>query len=339
MIMRGIGGDRMQEEGVELFWHFSRQNYMGFVEIIRHLPAIFRNFRITREDMLRFQPDLVIMVDYPAFNLRLTDFCKQQGYKVVYYISPQVWAWKTSRVKKIRRSVDLLLSILPFEEAFYARYDIRARFTGHPLAGVIRKYRESHWVESAPGAKKRVVLLPGSRKMEIRNMLPAMLKAMEPYRDRYEFVIAGAPSVPFSLYESVESSWRPPVITGNTYNLLNTAHAALVTSGTATLETALFRVPQVVLYKGNPVSYHIARRLIKVSYISLVNLILDKPAVKELIQYEMTPANIAASFEDIAEGQGREVLLSDYDRLIDMLGSRDSYHEAAMHVNTLMQQQ
>lgn len=337
--MRGIGGDRMQEEAVELFWHFSRQNYMGFVEIIRHLPAIFRNFRITREDMLRFQPDLVIMVDYPAFNLRLTDFCKQQGYQVVYYISPQVWAWKTSRVKKIRRSVDMLLSILPFEEAFYARYGIHAHFTGHPLAGVIRQYRESHPVDYAEGHKKRVVLLPGSRKMEIRNMLPVMLKAMEPYRDQYEFVIAGAPSVPPSLYESVEASWKPPVITGNTYELLNSAHAALVTSGTATLETALFRVPQVVLYRGNPVSYHIARRLIKVSYISLVNLILDKPAVKELIQYEMMPGNIAVAFENIVEGKGREELLSDYDRLIHMLGSRDSYYEAAMLVKSLMQKQ
>ncbi len=321
------GGDLMEQQGGVIVKHYRDLAFMGFAEVISNLQTILANIRFCKKDLLDFSPDALILVDYPGFNLRIARFAKEQGLKVFYYISPQVWAWKKSRVFKIRRYVDRMFVILPFEKAFYARYDYEVDFVGHPLLDMIDslppndpvQFRQKQGLDDKP----LVALLPGSRKQEIRKMLSVMLDVV-PRFDGYQFVLAGAPSIEADFYRDLMGNRPVTLVQGETHALLQNAHAALVTSGTATLETALFRVPEVVCYKGSYISYQIARRVIDrtiIKYISLVNLIMDEEVVRELIQDDLTPGNLAKELEAVAaDSDRRERILSRYDVLAEKLG-------------------
>jgi lipid-A-disaccharide synthase len=313
---RGWGGDLMAAAGVHLVKHYRDLAFMGFVKIIRNLPTIFRNLRFAREDMLAFRPDALILIDYPGFNLRLTRWAHDQGLKVIYYISPQVWAWKENRVKSIKTSVDKMLVILPFEKDFYRRWDYEVDYVGHPLVEVVAAAKAGKPL----GDKPIVALLPGSRKQEVSVQLPVML-AVSTRFPSHQFIVAKAPGLDEDFYKEFLQGY-PGVqsIRGNTYGLLLQSEAALVTSGTATLETALFGVPEAVCYKGDPISYQIARRLIKVKYISLVNLIMDKPVVRELIQDDMNPTTVGDELERLLNNEAyRARIKEDYASLKTLL--------------------
>lgn len=331
---RAWGGERMQAEGAEIIKHYKELAFMGFAEVIANLRTIFKNIKFCKQDILAYKPDVVILIDYPGFNLRIAEFLKENNIKVYYYISPQVWAWKQNRVKKIKRDVDQMFVILPFEKPFYEKFDYHVDYVGHPLIDEVERFKEISLSESEFKAqntlsdKKIIALLPGSRTQEIKKKLPIMLSVVAHFPN-YQFVIAGAPSQEEAFYNELTVGFNVPVIYGKTYNLLNNSHAALVTSGTATLETALFKVPQVVCYKGSAVSYHIAKRLIKVDYISLVNLILNEEAVKELIQAELNTENLLKELNLILEGEKRKSVLIKYDNLINILGGKGASGKVA----------
>jgi lipid-A-disaccharide synthase len=295
--IRGWGGDLMADEGATIVKHYRELAFMGFVEVLMNMSTILKNLRDCKSDIRNFQPDVVILVDYPGFNLRIARWAKEAGYPVVYYISPQVWAWKESRVKDIRKYVDKMLVILPFEKSFYKERSYDVEYIGHPLVDVISKAQtDTQPLPPATGSplneKNIIALLPGSRKQEIAKKLPVMLEVSGRFPD-HRFIVAKASSIDDDFYQQFTGAYpNVRTIRNKTYQLLMQAKAALVTSGTATLETALFGVPQVVCYKGSPVSYQIAKRVIKVKYISLVNLIMDRPVVKELIQSDLTAENV-----------------------------------------------
>lgn len=324
---RAWGGDRMQAAGADVVKHYRDLAFMGFVEVIANLRTILGNIKQCKQDIEAYKPDAVILIDYPGFNMRVGPFVKSLGIKVLYYISPQIWAWKQKRVFKLRDFVDRMYCILPFEKDFYARFNMDVDFVGHPLLDAIAEFNrqpfdEEHFrqTNNLPANKKIIALLPGSRKQEVKVMLNVMLEAAA-NRDDLQLVVAGAPSLDEEFYREVLRGTDAQVIHGQTYSLLRIAHAAMVTSGTATLETALFGVPQVVCYKGNFVSYLIARQLIKVKYISLVNLIMDRVVVKELIQQEMNPKQLRAELTRITDDHDyRGVMEQDFDSLRQVLG-------------------
>jgi lipid-A-disaccharide synthase len=320
------GGDHMTEVAGAPVKHIKELAFMGFVEVVANLRTILGNIKFCKKDILAYKPDALILVDYPGFNLRIAQWAKTQGIKVFYYISPQVWAWKQKRVHKIKKVVDQMFVILPFEQAFYAKFGMEVEFVGHPLLDAIDNYqaqlenvdlREKHQLDQRP----IIALLPGSRIQEVKKKLPIMLNSIVD-REKYQLIIAGAPSLEVDFYNQfTDGQSNIRIIHGATYDILSLATAALVTSGTATLETALFRVPQVVCYKGSPISYAIAKQLVKIDFISLVNLILDREAVKELIQSECNEQNIQHELELILpEGKKRAKILADYDKLIELLG-------------------
>lgn len=328
------GGDLMKAEGGVLVKHYRDLAFMGFAEVIMNLRTILKNLDYCKEDLVAYNPDVLVLVDYPGFNLRIAQFAKAAGIRVVYYISPQAWAWKESRVHTIKKVVDRMLVILPFEKTFYQKHDYDVEFVGHPLLDEITKQNVSiisktSWLEKNSLTDKPVIaLLPGSRKQEILSMLPLMLAVRKNFPD-YQFVIGAAPSQDLSFYRSILGDSTVSIVQGQTYDLLRNAHAALVTSGTATLETALFRVPEVVCYKGNRISYWIARALIKIRFISLVNLIMDREVVKELIQDELNEKNLTVELQRIINGPQREALLKDYDVLKQQLGGSGASQKAA----------
>ncbi|RYZ22067.1 MAG: lipid-A-disaccharide synthase [Chitinophagaceae bacterium] len=290
--IRCWGGDLMEGAGATLVKHYRDLAFMGFVEVLMNLRTILRNLDFCKKDITAFAPDVLVLIDYPGFNLRVAEWAKQQGIRVVYYISPQVWAWKESRVRKIRQVVDKMLVILPFEKDWYRnRWQFDVEFVGHPLTQVVNEFLEGFRPE-AEYLKPVIALLPGSRRQEVAVKLPVMLEAAKAFPG-YQFVVAKATSLDEAFYQELLKE-HPGVLSvrNETYVLLAQSTAALVTSGTATLETALFGVPQVVCYKGSNISYQIAKRLVKIKYISLVNLIMDKPVVTELIQGECNPANV-----------------------------------------------
>lgn len=328
---RGWGGNLMQSEGMDLVKHYRELAFMGFVEVIANLRTILRNITFCKKDIQEYKPDVLILVDYPGFNLRIAEFARKEGLRVVYYISPQIWAWKQSRVHQIKKNVDRMLCILPFEKDFYARFGFKADFTGHPLLDAIASrsgsadWKQSHQLHDKP----LIALLPGSRKQEISTMLPLMLSVVPEFPD-HQFVIAAAPSIEPEFYSGLIAGKNVKMVFGKTYDLLENSEAALVTSGTATLETALFNVPQVVCYKGNIISYHIARKLVKVKYISLVNLIMDHQVVTELIQDDLNTKRIKSELADIiAGGKGRAGMLKHYADLKQKLGGEGASGRAA----------
>ena len=296
--VRCWGGDLMQSTGATLVKHYRELAFMGFAEVIKNLPTILKNISFCKKDIEQFKPDVLVLIDYPGFNLRIAEWAKQQGYKVVFYISPQVWAWKANRVKKMKKFIDLMLVILPFEKQYYSdKWQWNVHFVGHPLAKVISDYKPIPL--QFEDNKPLVAVLPGSRKQEISIKLPEMLKVAARFPN-YRFVIAKAPSIEDSFYKPMlEKYANVSVVKGRTYDLLSQAKAAMVTSGTATLETALFGVPEVVCYKGGNLSYQLAKRLIKIKYISLVNLIMDRLVVKELIQNDMNSEMISDELEKL----------------------------------------
>lgn len=322
--IRFWGGDLMQQAGGTLVKHYRDLAFMGFAEVVQNLKTILNNIKICKQDILSFQPDVIIYIDYPGFNMRIAEWARKQGFKNHYYISPQIWAWKESRIKAIKRDVDHMYIILPFEKDFYEKkHNFAVEFVGHPLIDAIHNrkstdavsFRKEHSLDDRPV----IALLPGSRKQEIAKMLEGMLSVVNDFPD-YQFVIAGAPSQEYSFYQQFLGSSNVKFISNKTYDLLSIAHAALVTSGTATLETALFKVPEVVCYKGNWISYQIAKRIITLKYISLVNLILDKEIVKELIQDDFNKKNIKAELQKILAPDYRANLLKQYDLLEQQLG-------------------
>ena len=319
---RYFGGDKMQQEGGTLVKHYADMAFMGFTEVVMNLNTILRNMKSCKQDLLEYQPDALILIDFPGFNLKIAEFAKNKGIKVCYYISPKVWAWNQKRVLKIKKIVDKMFCILPFEVAFYKGWDMEIDYVGNPLLDEIAQFKpDPSFPEKYQLSDKKIIaLLPGSRKQEIERLLPVMLSTKAKFPE-YQFVIAGAPSFAPDYYAQFSSGDEVPLVFGQTYNLLHHAHAAIVASGTATLETALFKVPQVVVYKGGSISIAIARMVVKIKFISLVNLIMDKKVVTELIQEDCNPKMLASTMEDILEGTTRESMLLDYRALADVMGT------------------
>ena len=321
--IRCWGGDRMQAAGATLVKHYRDLAFMGFLEVAANIRTILRNMRFCKRDMLEFAPDVVVFIDYPGFNIRMATFAKRKGLRTVYYISPQVWAWKEGRVETLKRSTDRMLVILPFEQAFYRERGWEVDYVGHPLLREIEKRRTESALKSDPSASNPplVALLPGSRQQEVRLKLPIMLDVAGRFPG-CRFVVAQAPGLEDAFIQSfLPHRSEVAIRKGDTYGLLLEADAALVTSGTATLETALFDVPQVVCYKGSPLSYWIAKRLVKVKFISLVNLIMDREVVKELIQEELTADRLARELEAILQPDGAARIRADYASLRALLGN------------------
>ena len=333
---RAWGGDLMQNAGATLVKHYRELAFMGFVEVAKNLRTILSNITFCKRDILDFKPDALVLIDYPGFNLRIARWAKEQGIKVVYYISPQLWAWHASRAHAIRRDVDKLLVILPFEQDFFRKYGIEAEFVGHPLLDEIGKLGYLDIESSATNIPisqypdlQRIALLPGSRKQEVSRILPRMLEVTKDFPD-HQFVIAGATSLPEEYYQRfLEDYPKVRLVRGQTYEVLRHSIAALVKSGTSTLETALLNVPQVVCYAGNWLSYHIAKQLVKVKYISLVNLIMDRPMVRELIQDELNRENLQVALADILTPEKSAALRTGYAELRKMLGEGGASHKAA----------
>ncbi len=337
--IRCWGGDLMAAAGAKVVKHYKDLAIMGFAEVLMNLRTIFRNLDFAKKDILDYQPDALILIDYPGMNMRIAKWAHQlRAFPIIYYISPQVWAWKENRVKQIRRTVDKMLVILPFEKAFYKKWDFDVEYVGHPLVEVIDGVRDQATTKPANTqfTKPVIALLPGSRKQEILIKLPIMLEAAKLFPD-YQFVVAQAPGLEAAFYSTLLAGYpNVAAVSNQTYSLLLTAKAACVTSGTATLETALFGVPEVVCYKGSPISYQIARRLIKVKYISLVNLIMDKLVVKELIQDELTPENLRRELDDLLHNPTRQQqLVADYRDLKALLSQGG--HASANAARSILQ--
>jgi len=334
--IRAWGGDLMQEQGAKIVKHYRDLAFMGFAEVILNLNTIVKNMAFCKKDLLAYRPDVLILIDYPGFNLRIAEFAHEQGIKVVYYISPQVWAWKKGRVKTIRKVVDKMLVILPFEKDFYRQNGLEVVFVGHPLLDALAlrtnidelAFRQQNKLSDKP----IIALLPGSRKQELGLMLSEMLK-MIPRFPSYQFVVAGAPSINHEIYEDLIGGHQAAVVYGQTYDLLRHAKAAMVTSGTATLETALLGTPEVVCYKGNKISFEIARRLVHVKYISLVNLIMDREVVTELIQDDLTVGNLHKELDSLLTDDTKlSRLRADYQELTLKLGGVGASAHAATEI-------
>lgn len=327
------GGDLMTAvAGFQPVKHYKDLAFMGFLEVAKNLTTILKNIKFCKDDIQKFKPDVLILVDYPGFNLRIAEFAKGLGVKVIYYISPQLWAWKEGRVEKIRKFVDEMLVILPFEKDFYKKHNVNAHFVGHPLLDAIAdlpemdiaKFKAEHHLNE----KEIIALLPGSREQEVTKMLELML-SVRPHFKEYQFVIAGAPSLPKDFYQKYVDE-NVHFVSNKTYDLLRSSKAALVTSGTATLETALLNIPEVVCYKSSTISYEIGKRVVKnIKYISLVNLIMDEEIVTELIQKDLNTKRLVQELSDILEGERRNKMLQDFKKLQEKLGSKGASDEAA----------
>lgn len=319
---RFYGGDLMQAQGGTLVKHYAGMAFMGFVEVLANLRKILKNLKACKADISAWQPDVVVLIDFPGFNLKIAAYAKGEGFKTCYYISPKVWAWNQKRVLKIKRVVDHLFCILPFEVDFYKQWGMKVDYVGNPLLDAIAAFKpdadflKKHQLEQ----KKIIALLPGSRKQEISRLLPDMLAVAANFPN-HQLVIAGAPSFKAGYYSQFLNGQDIPVVFNATYDLLTHAEAAIVASGTATLETALFHVPQVVVYKGGAISIAIGRMVIAVKYISLVNLIMDAPVVKELIQEDCTPQQITNELQPLLiDGEKRSVMLKEYKALDKLMG-------------------
>ncbi|NBL64580.1 lipid-A-disaccharide synthase [Flavobacterium sp. NST-5] len=331
--MRFWGGDLMQNVGGTLVKHYRELAFMGFAEVVMNLKTILNNIKFCKEDILKFKPDAIIFIDYPGFNMRIAKWAKDLNMVTHYYISPQIWAWKENRIKAIKRDIDFMYVILPFEKDFYEKkHGFPVTFVGHPLIDAIQNREQKNEdllrKEFSLDERPIVALLPGSRKQEISKMLEGMLSVVKDFPE-HQFVIAGAPSQEFEFYKPFLKNENVKFISNRTYDLLSIATAALVTSGTATLETALFKVPEVVCYKGNWISYQIAKRIITLKYISLVNLIMDEEVVTELIQDEFNSKNIKAELKKILDENHRKILLEKYNLLEKKLGGKGASEKTA----------
>lgn len=294
-IIRAFGGDKMQIAGAEISKHYKNLDFMGFSEVLLNLKTIINNFSYCKKDIKKFKPDVLVLIDFPGFNLPIAKWAHKKNIKTVYYISPQIWAWNESRVHTIKKVIDEMLVILPFEEDFYKKYNCKVHYVGHPLLDAINEEQDDKEFLNQP---KSIALLPGSRKQEIKKMLPMMNEIASLYND-YNFVVAGMSNIGKDFYAQYINSKNISIVIDNPKKVIKNAEAAIVTSGTATLECAIYNVPLVVCYSANIISYHIARKVSKVKYISLVNLLMDKAVIKELIQSDMTINNVSAEFEKL----------------------------------------
>lgn len=331
---RGWGGDLMAAQGLQMVKHYKNTAFMGFVEVVSNLKTILNNLKYCKQDLMDYHPDALVLVDYPGFNMRIAEFAKKQGLKVFYYIAPQAWAWKQSRVKKIRRDVDKLFTLLPFEEPFFRKFDIDATYVGHPLMDELNLEQDEQ--EKKAFLKRNqlsnspiIALFPGSRKQEINTMLPLMLTMQSMFPD-FQFVIGGAPSQEIHIYNQHMKEANFRVLFGQGQELMKYSKAALITSGTATLEAALLNLPQVICYKGNKVSIAIARKLVKIKYIGLANLILDRPVITELIQDDMNMDRVRKELDSVLfDETRRKKLFSDYDDLRKKIGGAGASENVA----------
>lgn len=342
--IRCWGGDKMEAAAATLVKHYKDLAFMGFIEVLNNLGTILRNIRFCKEDITAYQPDVLILIDYPGFNLRIAKWAKQQGFKIIYYISPQVWAWKENRVKLIKQCVDKMLVILPFEKAFYQKWNYEVEYVGHPLVEVVEEYmnkeqeRRNSELQTSNlklQTSNIIALLPGSRKQEILKKLPIMLEVTKRFPE-YRFVVAKAPGLDEAFYSTLLAPYgNVSSVKDQTYSLLMQAKAALVTSGTATLETALFGVPEVICYKGNALSYQIAKRLVNIKFIGLVNLIMDKEVMKELIQDDLTPGNLEKELDRLLnDPEKQRQVKEDYAALKTLLsqgGNASANAAASIH--------
>jgi len=334
---RAMGGNAMKGAGAKLSKHYSEMSFMGFIEVLQNMSTIRKTFDFIKKDIQNFNPTALILIDFSGFNLRIAKWAHERGILVHYYIAPQVWASRSSRVEKIRAYVDHLYVTLPFELEFYHKHNYEATFVGHPLIDAMASRNETDTnqflSDQGLGERPIIALLPGSRKQEISRILPELVKATKDFTD-FDIVVAGAPSQTPSFYQPYLMGSK--IIFGKTQQLLQVAHLAVVTSGTATLETALIGTPQVVVYKTSPVSYAIGKRIVTLKYISLVNLILDRMAVKELIQKECNPEKIKAAIDELLDGEVRERMTQDYLELVKALGDSGASERTAkaIYANT-----
>ena len=327
---RAWGGDLMNLEDVKLVRHYKDHNYMGFAEVIWNLRTILKNITFCKEDIKKYNPDALILIDFPGFNMRIAKYFNKSSFPILYYIAPQVWAWKEKRVELIKKYVDSLYVILPFEKEFFMRHGIETTYHGHPLLEHIINFKKDKSTPKLDFIKtnnlnpKRpiIALIPGSRKQEIIKKLPIMLNAVSSYSKNYNIVIAGM-NMHKAIYQSISYNYNVNIVYDNTYNLLNLSSFALVTSGTATLETAFFNVPQVVCYKANWISYSIAKSLVKIKFISLVNLILDYESVKELIQNDLNTIKLKEELRKIINMSHSNSIKNDYKKLISKCKGED----------------
>ena len=334
--IRFWGGDLMTEAvGHAPVKHIRELAFMGFLEVVKNLRTIFSNISECKKDIEAFKPDALVLIDYPGFNIRMAEWAKSKGIKTIYYISPKIWAWKQSRVHKIKRIIDHMFVILPFEKEFYKRFDYAVEYVGNPLIDAILQYeeiklsRDTFIQKNNLKSEPIIAILPGSRKQEVRLKLPVMLQAVKNMTG-YQIVIAGAPSLDPSFYSEFIQSDSVHIVHGKTYDLLSASEAAIVTSGTATLEAAILNIPQVVCYKTSGISYSIAKRLIKIKYISLVNLIMDKEVVRELIQHACNPDSIRYELSLLLKGgRNREEMLNEYSKMRKILGEGGASQKVA----------
>lgn len=333
--IRFWGGDLMEQAGGILVKHIKTLSFMGFWEVVTHLRTILKNFKFCKKDISLFQPDVIIYIDYPGFNLRIAKWARQQGFKNHFYISPQVWAWKESRVLQMKKDLDALYVILPFEKDFFERkHQFKVEFVGHPLMDTLTKIKKSTSFirENQLSAKNNLIaLLPGSRKQEIKKILPIFIKVIASF-PQFEFVLAGAPGIDPQWYQKFFSGKKIKFIQNNTHVLLLHAKAALVSSGTATLETGLLNVPQVVCYRSSFLTYQIARWLVKLKYISLVNLILGREVVKELIQESFNVREVTKHLKYALSEKGQKKLKNDYQELRSALGEEGASQKTAQFI-------
>lgn len=324
------GGDYMEAAGARLLHHYKEYSIMGFIEVVLSLRKISKLFKACHKDILAFKPDALVLVDFSGFNLRVAKFAKEHKLKVFYYISPKIWAWNQSRAIKIKFLVDRMFVIMPFEEEFYKRYGYKVDYVGNPLKDAISEFKQDPGFRDKNNLTKDplIAILPGSRRQEVEAMLEEMLKIV-PFFPGYRFVIAGVSNLPTEFYEKFRRKNLVELVYDQTYDLLSNSTAALVTSGTATLETALFKVPQVVVYKASAITYLIVKALIKVKYISLVNLIADKEVVTELIQGNLNQQNLKTELRKILDGKRREDQLNDYKSLENILGDKGASAKTA----------
>jgi len=328
---RGFGGDKMATQGMDIIIHYKKIAFMGFKEVILNLFTFMKAFRVVKQDILKFKPDVLILIDYPGFNLRMAKFAKQHGLKVIYYISPQLWAWKEGRINAIRQYVDKMICILPFEKDYYAKWNYKVDYVGHPLMETIEIHKPAPDFirKNSLNEKPIIAILPGSRKQEIQKILPVLVSVQKEF-PAYQFVVAATSNFSSGFYKTSAGTEDIKLVFDETYDLLSHAQAGLITSGTATLETALFGIPLIVCYSTTSFTYYISKSFIKINYISLVNLILDKPAIKELIQHELTAENITKELRKILEDDRyRDEMLKNLANLKALLGEEKASSKAA----------
>jgi lipid-A-disaccharide synthase len=334
--IQGWGGDMLVANGVNVNKHIRDLAIMGFIEVVKNIKTIQRNFKDCKKQIKDYNPDVVIFVDYPGFNLRMAGWAKKHNFKTIYFISPNVWAWKESRVKKIKKYVDKMYVILPFEKEFYKKHNFDVEYYGNPLVDLIKNYKnkpfDEFYTKNNLSGKPIIALMAGSRKQEISKILPIMVKVEKHFPD-YEFVITGAPSIDKDFYAEYLKDSKIKLLFGQTYEILSHSTAGLITSGTATLEAALFKLPQVVCYKTSFSSALIAKLVLNIEHISLVNIILGKCAVTELLQFDLTEAKIVEELKKIIpNGNNLEQIQDDYRKLYNMLNNDEIYKNIASSI-------